>query len=243
MKRDSDSFDVYGPKQSDACWQIDNDQLPQPLDDGKWELRLAVDLCRLAEAHASAELVLSTWSGNSVDFGHQGFSVWIAFSGSPPLVKAARDVLVEMIEARHRRADSVHPHAFWQPRIRIADGEVWVPEDAASWVSIGGVATEETDDEQVTPDWDDLDETEDATVLDDFEGEPDETPKKPKKPRTAGIKQSFQYNVRLSYYQRKLERLGGMPEGSVRFVTPDGALANPNMHVGTLRRRWEDDES
>lgn len=239
MKRGSDTFSVHAPRSTDACWQIDNDRLPPPQEDGEWESALALALHDLAEAHSAAELAIFTWSGDSVDFGHQGFSVWLTLSGSPPLVKAARDKLVEMIEPRYRRADVVNPHASWQARIRICDGQVWVPEDAASWATLANapadasVIESEIKEAPTQPKW-----------FDDVEDElPTDEAKPPRKARRAGLRQSFQYNVRLSYYQRKLEELGGMPEGSIRFLTPDGELANPSMHVGTLRRRWEDAES
>lgn len=237
MKIAADAFTMYGPKASDLCWQIDNDNLPSPHDDGRWESALAFALRELAESNESGELAVFTWSGNSVDFGHPGFSVWLALSGSPPLVKAARDRLIEIIEPRYRRSDTVHPHASWQARIRILKGQVWVPEDAATWVTFDLKPSAENDDVED----DDIDES--GAIIDDFEELPPDEAKSPPKARRGGLRQSFHYNVRLSYYQRKIELLGGMPEGSVRFLTPDGQLANPNMHVGTLRRKWEDEAS
>lgn len=247
MKREGHNFSIFKPKTADASWQIDNDHLPPPHDDGDWESNLAMALRDVAESHENGELAVFTWSDQSFDFGHPGFSVWVAFSGSPPMVKAARDILVEMIESRYRRSDAVNPHAFWQPRIRVADGHVWVPEDAANWVALEteGLAEGEASspaeiEAEAEAEADRNVGAESDSILDDFEDPPEDS-KSPKKARRAGLRQSFQYNVRLSYYQRKIEQLGGMPEGSVRFVTPDGELANPNMHVGTLRRRWEDE--
>lgn len=116
--------------------QIDNDVLEGKLANGEWESVLAEELTDLAESHKESELVCRTNCGASVDFGHHGFSVWVVFSGSPPLVRASLKVLRELIPQRNRREEMATTRSTWIPRIRIADGKVWIPYDGGTWSQV-----------------------------------------------------------------------------------------------------------
>lgn len=116
--------------------QIDNDVLEGKLANGEWESVLAEELTDLAESHKESELVCRTNCGVSVDFGHHGFSVWVVFTGSPPLVRASLKVLRELIPQRNRREEMATTRSTWIPRIRIAEGKVWIPYDGGTWSQV-----------------------------------------------------------------------------------------------------------
>ncbi|MBN8738366.1 MAG: hypothetical protein J0H86_02575 [Xanthomonadaceae bacterium] len=210
------------------CWQIDNDRLPPPMGNGELELLFAEALVDLAESHEISTLTCFFYLAPSVEFGYAGHSVWIALSGSGPLVKAAGDILQEMIPADFIRGSIPLRDVQWRPRIRIAEGKVWIPYDGAEWSPIS--ATDDTSR--------DVDEEASAVVSAvDESGRMSArvTPRRRKK-----ILNSAQDDVRVGYYQRKIERLLSLPEGSVKFVNPDRSISHPAQLIGSLRSRWED---
>lgn len=217
------------------CWQIDNDNLEPPFNDGEWESELARALVDLAEAHEISELLCSTSTGPSVEFGHHGYSVWIACVGSPPMVKACRDLIEEIIPPHSLRKERVARSQHWVERIRLADGRVWVPDDAATWrsVDVGPQSIEDLEEEPepLSPgrnsDFDQDEET--ASIV----------PSTSKSGRTRRTHAAHS-DVKVSYYQKKIEKMFGLPEGSVKFVNPDGSVSKANQLVGNLRARWEE---
>lgn len=247
-KRDVCDFELFAPKPTDPCWQIDTDQMPEPLNDGNWEIALAFRLRDVAAANPSGELACFTHAEMSMDFGHPGLSVWLVCSGSPAIIQAAKQAVTETIHATFRRNAILPPGAEWQARMRIAEGQVWEPEDAATWVSIFDPSETDVPSEaqtrEVTQAIAEFNEAlgDEATAEDETQEQGDEKfepiPLLPRR-RNGGIRQRFQSNVTLGYYQAKLERLGGMPEGSIRFLNPDGSLAHPSQLVRTLRGRYE----
>lgn len=235
MERSSAEFSSQPISPGARCWQIDNDRLEPPLDDGEWESELAKALVDLAEAHETSELLCSMSSGPSVEFGHHGYSVWIACVGSPPMVKACGDLIEEIIPPHSLRRGRVDGSQQWVQRIRMADGRVWVPDDAATWrsVDVGPLTFE------------DLEEESEPVSLErslDFEQDDDvastaSSTSKSRRTRRAHVAHS---DVKVSYYQKKIEKMFGLPEGSVKFVNPDGSVSRANLLVGNLRARWEE---
>ncbi len=213
---------------SARTWQIDNDRLHPPLHDGEWESALAEALVDLAEAHDTSTLTCFFYAGASVDFGHAGVSVWVALAGSGPIAKAAGDILREMIPPDFIRPAASPSDASWMPRIRIAEGKVWRPYDGAEWMALSPP-------DDVGPE---LEE-------DDLESSgPAEAPggasaasgsRKRKK-----VLNAAREDVKVGYYQRKIERLLSLPEGSVKFVNPDRSISHPAQMIGSLRSRWDD---
>lgn len=213
----------FGP--GSRCWQIDNDRLEPPLEDGEWEEQFAEALVDLAEAHEASVLTCTFHSGDSVDFGHPGFSVWIAISGSGPLVRAAGDLLCEIIPSACIRASCIDRDAYWAPRIRISDGKVWRPHDGAEWIALSP-----GDADGAEPDENGLD-------VNDFNDQPGSDAVIPSK-RRKKVLNAARSDVRVGYYQRKIERLLSLPEGSVKLVNPDRSISHPAQLIGSLRDRW-----
>lgn len=126
-------FDDIDIASTARCWQIDSDHLEGALSDGDWEDLFAQDLIDLADSHESATVLCAATAGPSTDFAHHGYSVWIAIAGAGPVVKAASDILRELIPAGCIRPCQVQPGQYWRARIRIQDGFVWRPIDDAEW--------------------------------------------------------------------------------------------------------------
>ena len=127
IKKSESEFDAVLVAANARCWQIDNDHVPPPLDDGEWETQFAEALIDLAEAHDTSTLVCLFHDGPSTDFGHDGYSVWITLAGSGPLVKAASDIILELVPSHCVRASSTATREHRQPRIRIQGCQVWPP--------------------------------------------------------------------------------------------------------------------
>lgn len=249
MERHDDEFSRYSILPGALCWQIDNDNLEPPLEDGEWEGELARALIDLAEAYGSSELLFATSAGPSVDFGHAGFSVWISCTGSPPLVKECGDLIDEVFPKEFIRRERTAASQSWSERIRIADGKVWMPMDAATWFEVGA-GVETVDDSNDSDDFDESieslvewvgdDETcdHDDSEADDGELESIREVRKvrPKKTRINAARG----DVVSGYYQRRIENMFGLPEGSVKFVNPDGTISKSNQLIRNLRARWED---
>lgn len=232
MERSTSDFSHFTIAPGSVCWQIDNDRLEPPLDDGNWESELALALIDLAEEHESSELVCSTTCGASVDFGHTGFSVWIACAGSPPMIRACADLIKEIVPSHCLRRDIVSSSQDWVKRIQMADGHVWQPADAATWENLVEKPNEEpraSDDVGVEDDG--YVDDEDWSVLDEV------TAAEAKKKKRRNVAQG---GVKISYYQRKVEKMLGLPEGSVKFVNRDGTVSKSNQLIRNLRARWEE---
>jgi hypothetical protein len=212
------------------CWQIDSDRVPPPLDSGEWETVFAEVLIDLAEAHEASSLTCFFYLGASVEFGYMGFSVWVALAGPGPLVRAAGDLLQEIIPPECLRASSVDQNAHWQPRIRVAEGKVWRPLDAVDWFAISAA------DDQVEQIEGQTNQVGDSMPELGGSGTTDATKRRRKK-----LLNAARDDVRVGYYQRKIERLLSLPEGSVKLVNPDRSISHPAQLIGTLRGRWADE--
>lgn len=219
-------FEPWKLDAGSRCWQVDNDRLEHPLEDGEWETQFAEALVDLAEAHDASVLTCAFHSGASVDFGHPGSSVWIAISGSGPLVRAAGDLLREIIPSACIRASGVDRHINWVPRIRISGGKVWRPHDGSEWIALssGDADPAEFDEDGC-----------DASNLNDQPAPDALIPSK----RRKKVLNAARNDVSVGYYQRKIERLLSLPEGSVKLVNPDRSISHPAQLVGSLRGRWE----
>lgn len=242
MERDISSFGISVPKIAYAAWEIDVENLPTPLDEDNWEGRLTINLIPVAEAHISCELGIFVVQGGSNNFRGLGHSAWVAISGSPPIAKAATAVFLKLIGSRFRRKVTFVPPLLerdLEARIRLADGSAWRPLNESDWISIADPAKME----QLFLERLKAKHQEEAGLLAKLDSVDQSAPEKlgPKEPsqKKVGIRQHFRSTVALSHYQEKIEQLSGMPPGSVRFVHPDGTLANPSMHVGTLRKKWD----
>lgn len=234
-ERSSNQFSHYDIRPGSVCWQINSDELAPPLDDGDWEDALANSLIDLAEAHEGSELVCSTNSAESVDFGHQGFSIWIACAGSPPMVSACGDLIQELIPSHQLRKCLVDASQRWDERIRMADGKVWRPQDAATWADLA-------DDSDI------IDEPSDVSRDDEADEDSDLSSDEPFSEmaamaegsrRTLRRTNAARGGVKVSYYQKKVEKMLGLPQGSVKFVNPNRTISSANQLIRSLRERWD----
>lgn len=252
MERQDNEFSLFSISPGAMCWQVDNDNLEPPLEDGEWESELARALIDLAEAYDSSELLCATCAGSSVDFGHAGFSVWISCAGSPPLVKECGDLIEEIFPKKFIRRGRAAASQSWSERIRVADGKVWMPVDAATWFEVGA-GVETIDESDNSDEFDEFDEP--ILCIEDLVGD-DETEEQDDIEADNGELELIRATTKLkhkkkkinaargdvvsSYYQRRIEIMFGLPEGSVKFVNPDGSVSKANQLIRNLRARWED---
>lgn len=222
-------FERFPLRAGALVWQIDNDRLPPPMDDGEWESQFAETLVDLAEAHKAGGLTCSTYGSASVDFGHHGISVWIALTGSKPLVKAAADILRDMIPDEFIRSSTASSEMRWAPRIRIADGKVWCHHDGAEWSAISLDEDNLTGEDEGDSDGDQPADASTCTTS------PESNTKRRK------VLNAARDDVSVGYYQRKIERLLSLPIGSVKLINPDRSISHSGQLIGSLRRRWEND--
>lgn len=231
-ERSSSKFSPLPIGSGKVCWQVDNDSLEAPLDDGNWELELAKSLIDLAEEYEDSEMSCATYGAASTDFGHLGFSVWIACAGPSPMTKACGDLIADLIPAHCLRKALTTPSQYWNERIRLADGKVWRPEDAATWVELARSPTT-------------FEEPKDDDDESGFDFQPDDCGEEAESQRAINLVRQRRTRVarggvRVGYYQKKIERQLGLPVGSVKFVNPDGSKAYAHLLVGSLRKRWEE---
>lgn len=226
------------------CWQIDNDRLEGALADGGWQTALTKELIDLAEAQEGGSLLCANWANTSVDFGHLGFSVWLAIVGTPPLMRACRDVVEEMIPPKFRRRQFAPANEHFVSFIRIEDSKAWVPDDPGEWRVLSH--DDKIQSYDAFDDLDDLEEAEsdDPWVPDDLPeaepGDPASTDTPIPRYRRKKSTNAAHNDVGIGYYQSKIERMFKLPKGSVRFVKPDGNVAHPRLLVRNLRSQWED---
>lgn len=278
-----DSMSAKRPRSADPCWQIDHDYLPEELQHGGWEQKLTRQLVPVAKLHAVDEMACFTTDGPSVEFGHYGTSDWVALSGSPKLVAAARELLFELIPSSARRNCSSSGHSNWLKRIVVKGAQVLKPQGIEALEDFGNPFLGDSSNESREEFYDDApspDSEEDSpggsglsTHSDGSEGsflvtgmranKQDDTnptsvgetdaaaanapavPTPPEKVESSAklartVKpRKFRSDTTLGFYQAKMEKMFGMPEGSIRFVNPDGSVAHPSQLVRTLRQRFE----
>lgn len=111
----------------------------------------------------------------------------------------------------------------------VQDGQVWRPLEPGTWFSD---SPDNTGAEEEWPEEDDDDWIAPSSIGADDDS-PASSPERSRAPRAARADAS------VATIRRKLEKLFGLPEGSVALCGPDKKPLRGDTTIGTLRKRWE----
>lgn len=214
------------------CWQIAEDQLDDNLRSGGWLTVLAQRLLAVAAEHPDQTLYCATWVGPSSDFHMPAFSTWLSLSGSQELKKLVGKALGKLIPHRWIRDDFTGSSqtGSWGA-LYIDSGQVWLPADAASWVSVDSV---------------DVPNAVEPTEEDDtYEDESTETECAEESAAVVSVSKlgirvrAARGDASVGAIQATIEKIFKLPEGSVKLTNPDMKFSRSNQSIGRLRKRWD----
>lgn len=136
-RRSSTEFPLLPIKSDMRCWQIDDQRLESPLDNGRWLDRIIENLIIDAKEHPDQTLYGATWVGPSVEFGWMGSSTWLAFTGSKLLRDRAAKTVAKVLPGNFVKEGITYPsQTNWTGVLYIRDGHAWQPLDAVEWFRV-----------------------------------------------------------------------------------------------------------
>jgi hypothetical protein len=182
----------------------------------------------IVEVASSAVATIYAYVGPSVNFGVQTYSVFLGVAGPQALLTKLLDAFKTVPGVNARFSDYISS-ANSIPQFHIQNGELWLPEDARTWVSVGEVAGETL---QIA----DCIESDDEPEMDECEDEDEVIAVRQAAPTRYRAARS---DAKVGSIRATIEQIFGLPEGSVALCGPDGRGLRADARIRTLRRRWE----
>ena len=136
---EGDPLDVYYIDAT-ASIEIDSDTIEGPYAEGAWEALIAPFTAKwVAKKPFSKRATVWVWGSPSVNFGHPGYSYFIAECGFPShYFSDLQSHLARKLGKKSRFSDYVQPNPSrgWRARVHVQDGTVWQPLDEEIWTAV-----------------------------------------------------------------------------------------------------------
>ena len=187
-----------------------------------------------ATSNPTVRATIYTYQGPSTSFREQTFSAFFGVAGSKTILPVLLAAFRNVTGVRARNSDYIAASSGIQ-EFHIEDGIVWRPSDALSWYTKEpGQAAPESE----NSDW------EDAPLTDELNaGEPEaissETEPTSSKAAMGSRYRQARSDASVASIKRTIEKVFGLPEGSVALCGPDYKPLRANAKISTLRKRWE----
>jgi hypothetical protein len=208
----------------------------------------AVALASFAAMHPSCRASVYVYGTMGVNFHAPGWSEFLIPVGDPRLMGVLQSAFAMIPGARKRVGDYVAPSqgliAF-----HLEEGRLWRPEDAVTFYSEDGVDDGEPEDgpngeAQITA-ADERQVVEPADLTYDLEsadtgGGADESSTAKRSSQPTRFRQA-RADARVGTIRQEIERVFGLPAGSVVLRGVDGRPLRADALIRTLRARWADE--
>lgn len=200
-------------------------------------------LARFAEANPAAKATISLYSAFSANFAEGGRSDFLIVEGNSVLLHAVSDAFAAEEDVLSRFGDEIPP-IKGQAILHLEDGRCWQVLDAVTWFS----NDEEAPAAVVSASWSDgesesIDELPADEEGSDWDLAPtdngDDADLATVSARRGRLR-AARADARIGTIRQTIERLFGLPEGSVALCGPDRRALRADASIGTLRRRWQD---
>lgn len=134
-----DIFDTYAIDATSSI-EIDSDAIEGEYANGAWEELIVQFTAQwLAKKEFPKRATLWVWGSPSVNFGHPGYSYFIAECGFPMRYFGELRVhLSRKLGKKARFSDDVqpNPNRGWSARLHAQDGKLWQPLDDEMWTAV-----------------------------------------------------------------------------------------------------------
>lgn len=215
------------------------------------EFSVPYALAELAEKDSKLTATVYVWEMPSVNFGDR---IWSAFYG----VAAVESAQIKVLEAlereikangaeRVRFSDCIHNNKNAAPSYHVENGLLWSPHDAGMWYE--GYESVEVDEDQLNlKSLDELDDDADNEIINeegvlesvlDEDLSLDELEKSTGSRRKKIRQRQARSDASIKTVRRAIERVFGLPEGSVQLCDHDKKPLRGNATIATLRKRWD----
>lgn len=212
-------------------------------------------LARFAGAHPDQRGTIYLYGAMSTNFHEQAWSEFLIVNGSQQLLQVVRSAYSGCKGVRTRFGEGIRP-AQGQALFHLEDGVCWQVLDPATWFSVEPAAESSAPAESQLKPTPLGDEVEDAALLrgkkasdawpfgdDDEELEQDEqhvVGDYAEIPGRRGRLRAARADASVGTIRRTIERVFGLPTGSVALCGPDRRPLRSDATIGTLRKRWDE---
>lgn len=223
---------------------------------------VSTTLAKFAAQNPSITATVYSYGTMSINFHEAAWSEFLFAAGNAKVLKALSAAFESYPKIQSRYSDYIAP-IQGRASYHIEGGRLWEVEDAFTWYSADGSGDEsasnpeddEGDDDafveaSLTDGDSEDDEIEDDDIDDDLEDEDEDeddedTDVNDATASSAPVKRKGRLNVaradaKVSTIRAEIEKVFGLPEGSVVLCGPDKRGLKGNARIRTLRRRWEE---
>ena len=202
--------------------EVDLDCIPEALQ-AYGELVVKA-MSTIASESPKMRATIYVYHGPSFNFHEQTWSVFFGVAGDEKLL----DVLLNAFQAAKvfnvRISDHIDPSTATKD-FHVQDGYVWRPLESGTWYA------DSQEDESVEED--SVAETEDLEFPAEVADGDDSRMSSPTRFRVARADAS------IGTIRKRIEKVFGLPEGSVALLGPDKKRLRGDATIATLRKRWE----
>ena len=213
--------------------EIDMDSMPEGFF-GYTDL-VAQALQPIAAASPKMLATLYVYQGPSSNFGEQTFSAFIGVAGPQKLLNPLLSGFKKISGIKARMSDYIDA-ATGQCEFHVQDGEIWQPIDMLNWFS-------EKSEHQPAVGPDTLDSLLDVWDADEI-NEADITSEIGSANTISRTSSPIRFraarsDASIGSIRQKIEKIFGLPEGSVVLCGPDKKGLRADATIATLKKRWE----
>lgn len=209
-------------------------------------------LSSFAEQNQSSVATIYAYGTMSVSFHEDSWSEFLTVAGSAKVLKALAAAFARYPKVKARQSDYISP-SDGRATYHLEGGRLWEVEDAVTWYSIdpsvkqagpeakSSIANGDCEDEEQLAVREFVaDEDVIARNTDEDQGEDEDGPSVSSTAKRMGRLNAARADAKVSTIRRNIEKVFGLPEGSVVLCGPDKSPLKGNALIGTLRRRWEE---
>ena len=191
-----------------------------------------------AEKHSEVVATIYIHVGPSVNFGRSTYSAFLGVAGPESVLKRIFEAFSILKDVSSRYSDYIR-HTDGRCEVQIENGMIWLAEDAATWYTEkhADQAVELSDDEPVT---NELNESDSGEEL-EADNLTDETQASIVSGRSE-VPTRFRAarsDASIGAIRAQIEKVFGLPEGSVALCGKDKRPLRSDATIRTLRKRWD----
>lgn len=203
-------------------------------------------LTRFAAANATCRATVYMYGTMSVNFHEQSWSEFLIVAGDKSVLKVLESAFSNIPKVNSRYSDYIAPKEGIKA-FHVEDGRLWEPEDMVTWYSRSPEETVKGGISVAKPVASDDDIEDDDDVWADMVegGEPElvelasDTLTIGRAPEQAARFRVARSDASVASIRQSVEKIFGLPEGSVALCGPDGRALRGDAYIKTLRRKWE----
>ena len=216
-------------KASLSTVEVDMDSIPEKFYGYDRVVISAIE--QHAKKNKSIRATIYVYQGPSVTFHEQTFSAFFGVAGSSKFLKLIYDGFDKVPGVRVRYSDDIDASTATR-EFHIQDGIVWQPSDYEKWFTHDGTDKAETDDWEV----DDSEEQVKLVPVSVSEQQAEVADTNP----TQGVRfRRARADASVGSIKRAIEKVFGLPDGSISICGPEGKPIRADAKILTLRKRWD----